>query len=131
VRALDPWFSDMKARVVAEGWRGVEDAPIIEGSPSYCTGDLFRAIGSWMRKLGWKTNKTNHALRAYAGSQVAMKYRIYDAQAWLRHSTVKVTEDHYSQYVKDFKPANLDEIPARWATLERPEPQFRVLPQLA
>jgi hypothetical protein len=60
-----------------------------------------------------------------------MKYGIYDAQAWLRHSTVKVTEDSYSQYVKDFKPANLDDIPARWATLERPEPQLRVLPQFA
>jgi integrase len=84
-----------------------------------------------LRKLGWETRKTNHALRAYSGSQVAIKYGIYDAQAWLRHSTVKVTEDSYSQYVKDFKPANLDDIPARWATLERPEPQLRVLPQPA
>jgi len=70
---------------------------MIEGSDTYREEDLFRGIGSWLRKLGWETRKTNHALRAYSGSQVAMKYGIYDAQAWLRHSTVKVTEDSYSQ----------------------------------
>ena len=60
-----------------------------------------------------------------------MRYEPYEAQAWLRHSSLKVTETYYSQYVKDFKPANLEDLPARWATLECPEPQLRVLPQLA
>jgi hypothetical protein len=37
----------------------------------------------WPRGLGWETQKTNHGLRAYAGSQIAMKYGIYEAQTWL------------------------------------------------
>jgi len=103
----------------------------LQGTQTYRTDLAFRAVSAWMRGLGWGTRKTNHALRAYAGSQIAMKYGIYDAQVWLRHSSVTVTEGHYHQYVADFKPANQDDIPARWATLERPELQLRVLPQLA
>jgi hypothetical protein len=61
--------------------------------------------------------KTNHALRAYAGSQVAMKYGIYEAQMWLRHSTVKVTEQNYSHFVNKFKPADLEQLPTRWAVI--------------
>jgi integrase len=74
-------------------------------------------VSEFLRKDAhkWETMKTNHALRAYAGSQVAMKYGIYDAQCWLRHSTVKVTEQHYSHFIKRFRPADLDTIPARWA----------------
>jgi len=131
VRALDPWFTILKRRIDAEGWRGEADEFIIKGCDTYRTDDLFRAIGSWMRNLGWTTRKTNHALRAYSGSQIYMRYEPYEAQAWLRHSSLKVTETYYSQYVKDFKPANLEDLPARWATLECPEPQLRVLPQLA
>lgn len=100
---MDPWF------------RYPHHHPIITGTETYRTDDLFRAVSAWLRGLGWETMKTNHALRAYAGSQVAMKYGIYEAQIFLRHSTVKVTEQNYSHFVSKFKPANLDQIPARWA----------------
>jgi integrase len=88
------------------------------------------AVSEWLRKLGWKTNKTNHALRAYAGSQIAMKYSIYEASGWLRHSTVKVTENHYTYFIKRFKPADLNTIPARWATVEAKAPELFVLPAM-
>ena len=130
VRALDPWFNLMRARIEAEGWRGEDADYIIPGADNYRNEDLFRGIGSWMRQLGWRTKKTNHALRAYAGSQVAMKYELYEAQAWLRHSTIEVTKDHYTQYVKDFKSDNPDDIEARWATFASATP-LRVLPDVA
>ena len=103
----------------------------LKGTETYRTDLAFRAVSTRVRGLGWGTRKTNSAFQADAGSQIAMKYGIYDAQVWLRHSSVTATEGHYQQYVADFKPANQDDIPARWATLERPEPQLRVLPQLA
>lgn len=123
VRALDPFYSTMKRIATANQWWGVAsgvspDTSIITGTDTYRTDGLFRAISDWLRHLGWETMKTNHALRAYAGSQVAMRYGIYEAQMFLRHSTVKVTEANYSHFVSKFKPADLDSIPARWAVVE-------------
>lgn len=118
VRALDPYWTIMKRVAVANDWWPKEspDALIIQGTETYRTDDLFRAVSAWMRALGWETQKTNHALRAYAASQIAMRYGIYDAQVWLRHSSVKVTEQNYSHFVQKFKPADLDTVPAKWAT---------------
>ena len=99
---------------------------MIEGSDTYREDDLFRGIGSWLRKLGWETQKTNHALRAYSGSQVYMRYEPYEAQRWLRHARIEITETHYSQYVMDFPPMDKEQIPASWATLAAPE--LKVLP---
>lgn len=59
----------------------------------------FRRVSQWMRELGWETQKAIHEFRAYAGCQVAMRDGIYKASKWLRHSTVSVTEKHYSRYV--------------------------------
>lgn len=133
VRALDPWYTIMKTRIEVHHWRPPQtpdpksqtpDASsqtqpyIIEGSDAYRTDGIYRAVSDWLRQLGWRTKKTNHALRAYAGSQVAMKFGIYEAQMWLRHSTVKVTEQHYTHFVSKFKPADLDTLPAKWATLQ-------------
>jgi hypothetical protein len=124
VRALDPWFSTMQRLATDRGWwpsSTLNPQPstdlIIPGSASYRTDGLFRAVSDWLRQLGWETRKTNHALRAYAGGQVAMKYGIYEAQVFLRHSTVKVTEQNYSYFINHFKPANLDTLAARWATV--------------
>lgn len=117
VRALDPWFTILDARIRTKGWNTGPEHYILNGTLTDRTDNTFRAVSAWLRNLKWNTKKTNHELRKYAGSQVAMKYGIYEAQCWLRHSTVKVTESHYSGYVKRFKPANLDTIPARWATL--------------
>lgn len=123
VRALDPFYATMKRIAQQRGWwpqltnGKLLDEPIIPGNDTYRTDGLFRAVSEWLRALGWETMKTNHALRAYAGSQVAMKYGIYEAQIFLRHSTVKVTEANYSHFVSKFKPADLETIPARWAVL--------------
>lgn len=119
VRALDPWFQIMRERAAVKAWRGGSDDFIITGNNTFRSEDIFRAVSEWLRKLGWETQKTNHALRAYAGSQVAMRYGIYEAQCWLRHSTVKVTEEHYTHFIKAFRPADLDALPARWATLQQ------------
>lgn len=117
VRALDPFYSTMKRVATTKGW-WKEEAPdelILQGTDTYRTDGLFRAVSAWLRSLGWETMKTNHALRAYAGSQIAMRYGIYDAQIWLRHSTVKVTEQNYSHFVQKFKPSDLNAIPTKWA----------------
>lgn len=120
VRALDPWFSLMQTTAIMNHWwgqPGEADELIIQGNDTYRTDGLFRAVSDFLRTRGWETMKTNHALRAWAGSQVAMKYGIYEAQMWLRHSTVKVTEQNYSHFVQKFKPADLATIATRWGTL--------------
>jgi hypothetical protein len=129
VRAVDPFYSIMKRKIAEMKWApdpansgpdAVSDL-IITGTVTYRTDDIFRAVSAWLRGLGWETMKTNHALRAYTGSQIAMKYGIYEAQMWLRHSTVKVTEQHYSHFVNKFKPADLENLATRWATLPEPK----------
>lgn len=127
VRALDPWFNTMKRRAEARGWIGKPDEYVIGGNDSNREDSIFRAVGMWLRRLGWETQKTNHALRAFAGSQIAMKYGIYEAQTWLRHSTVKVTENHYTTYVKRFKPTDPNALPASWATLAAAATVLRIV----
>jgi integrase len=120
VRALDPFYSTMKRIAQSKDWWNTSsntDELIIKGTETYRTDDIYRRVSEWLRALGWETMKTNHALRAYAGSQVAMKYGIYEAQMWLRHSTVKVTEQNYSHFVSKFKPSDLNTLAARWAVL--------------
>ena len=117
VRALDPFWTTMKTIATKNDWwpKHETDDAILHGTATYCTDGLFRAVSDWLRALGWQTMKTNHALRAYAGSQIAMRYGIYEAQIWLRHSTVKVTEQNYAHFVQKFKPSDLTTIPAKWA----------------
>jgi integrase len=118
VKALDPWFSIMQTTAILNHWwgqPGEADELIIHGNDTYRKDGLFRAVSEWLRSHKWDTMKTNHALRAYAGSQVAMKYGIYEAQMWLRHSTVKVTEQNYSHFVNKFKEGG--RVIARWAML--------------
>ena len=122
VRALDPFYSTMKRIATAKEWWPKNDGQsgtdlVIEGTDYYRTDEVYRKIGDWLRALGWATMKTNHALRAYVGSQVAMKYGIYEAQMFLRHSTVKVTEQNYSHFITKFKPADLATLPAKWAVV--------------
>jgi integrase len=121
VRALDPWFTIMQTTAILNHWWGTPgeaEELIIQGNDTYRTDGLFRAVSDFLRTRGWETMKTNHALRAFAGSQIAMKFGIYEAQMWLRHSTVKVTEQHYSHFVNKFKPSDVNTLPARWATVD-------------
>jgi integrase len=119
VRALDPWFSIMRDRIISKGWRGKEDEFVIGGSSTQRNDLVYRAASQWIRAHGWNTQKTNHALRAYSGSQVAMRYSIYEAQTWLRHASVTVTEQHYSYFIKAFRPADVTTMAVRWASEQR------------
>jgi integrase len=114
VKALDPFFTQMQIQIDLRGWRGEPDDLVITGSTTYRTDNLFRGVTAWLRRLGWETQKSNHALRAYAGGQVAMKYGIYDAQQFLRHSSVQVTEQNYGYFINKFK-VNPEQMPVKWA----------------
>lgn len=126
VRALDPWFTIMSNRIKARGWNTAPGSVLV-GNHTARTDATFRAVSAFLRGHGWTTGKTNHELRKFAGSQVAMRYGIYEAQCWLRHSTVNVTEQHYTGYVKRFKPADVATLAARWATLTPAEPILRIV----
>jgi integrase len=117
VRGLDTFYSTLLARIVAEGWRGKSEEFVLQGTMTDRSDAIFRNVSAWMRGLGWKTQKTNHALRAYSGSQVAMRYGIYSASVWLRHSSVKVTEDHYMRYLELHKIGDPTKLTAKWASV--------------
>jgi integrase len=123
VRALDPYYSIFRAKAKP----AAREKTVLTGYATWKNDAVFRTVSHWLENLGWNTRKATHALRAYAGSQVAMKYGIYEAQIFLRHSTVKVTENHYSYFVKRFRPADLDAVPARWAEAPPAVPVLRVL----
>lgn len=127
--ALDPWYSIMRTKAYTRGWLSPTptDDYIITGSMTYRTDGLERAVSAWLRDLGWETTKTNHALRAYSGSQVCLKYGVYAASQFLRHSSVKVTEQHYMYLLKHPLIQSFREsCPAQWATFE---PHLRIVEQ--
>lgn len=130
---LDPFFTTLRTKAFARGWLPVPpDEFIITGSNSYRADGIEREVSAFLRALGWDTNKTNHALRAYAGGQVALKYGIYKAKEFLRHSSVKVTEQHYMYLMKHPLIDSIrDACPARWATLEVPPPILSIVGHLA
>jgi len=123
VSALDPFYSEMMRRIASEKWRGAAGDFVLQGTTTDRTDNIFRNVSAWMRRRGWETQKTNHALRAYAGSQVAMRYGVYTASVWLRHSSVKVTEQHYLKYLEVHKMdnPNPENLPTRWAKVEECE----------
>jgi integrase len=128
--ALDPWYSIMRTKAYARGWLSPTptDDYIISGSMTYRTDGLERDVSAWLRSLGWETTKTSHALRAYAGSQVCLKFGVYEASKFLRHSSVKVTEQHYLYLMKHPLVDSIREsCPVRWATLERPAPVLSIV----
>lgn len=120
VRALDPYYTTLRTLAEIHGWWPsiASDELIIPGTTTYRTDVIFREVSAWLRSLGWQTTKTNHALRAFAGGQVAMKYHIYDAQVFLRHSSVSVTETFYKYFVDNFR-SNI-ESPVKWAVQSIP-----------
>lgn len=95
VTALNPFFTVFRARALAEGRWGVGET-VLEGTPTARRDGAFRAVGAWLRGLGWDLQKTNHGLRAWAGAQVVVRYGHGAAQLWLRHKSVTTTERHYT-----------------------------------
>jgi integrase len=116
-KALDPFWKIMQARIAKEGWRGEPGDYVLTGHETERTEWAFNRVSAWMKQLGWETQKTNHALRAYAGSQVAMRYGIYSASGFLRHSSIKVTEQAYTHFVQMHKVDKPELLPAKWAQL--------------
>lgn len=96
VRPIDPWWREGFAALTANG---KPEGPILTGSHEETTDEVFRRVGGMLRGAGWQTQKTNHSLRALAGAWVAERWGIYAASRFLRHSTVTVTEQHYSHLV--------------------------------
>lgn len=101
VAPIDPFWKVLNRRIDREAWRGGKEALVLTGSKTDLEDNIFRNIGAWLRGLGWETQKTNHALRAYSGSLVAMKFDIFKASAWLRHSSVKVTQQNYTHFLNE------------------------------
>jgi integrase len=86
------------------------------GTDTYRADALFDEISTWLRGLGWETQKAYHEFRALAGCWVAMRDGLLVARDWLRHSSVTTTERHYGRYVRtcasDVPVAGLDTTPS-------------------
>lgn len=131
IRALDPFFTILINRAEAMGWRGKPDDYILSAaSDTQRHESIFRDVSKWMRARGWQTQKAIHEWRAYAGSQVALRYDIYEASRWLRHSSVKVTELNYARYVGLVKPSDVTKLPCKWAEAVKPIEKQEFIPQV-
>jgi integrase len=98
---INPFWRVMLRRAKAENWMAKGEDYVLAGSPTERTELVFNRISKWMRSLGWKMQKTNHAFRDYAGSQVAMKYGLEAAKEFLDHASVTTTEVHYTSFIKN------------------------------
>lgn len=114
VQPTDPFWTVLIRRIAREGWRGAGADTVLVGTATDLKEDIFRQVGAWLRGLGWETEKTNHALRAYSGCLVAMKFDCYRAQCWLRHRSVTTTQSDYGHFLRSavFTPAK---VKIRWA----------------
>jgi hypothetical protein len=102
VTPLDPFWSVMWRHVKRNHWRGADTDFVLVQRPGCFTDrteEPFLLVGKWMRWLGWKTQKTNHALRDWAASLITMKYGLGDAAAWARHADFGTTQRHYNRFV--------------------------------
>lgn len=110
VRALDPFYTILRTRLSV--LRPPSSGLLLE-SP----GTIGNCVSAFLRAHGWRTIKTNHALRDYAGSQIYMKFGPHDAMTWLRHSNIQVTTDYYTGFVSTLKQLDRDAIAIDWATV--------------
>lgn len=104
VRPIDPFWRIMLRRARQQGWfkPGEGAQRVLIGSETEMADGAFNKVSAWLRGLGWDTQKTNHALRAYAGSLVIWRQQsIYAGSSWLRHESVTTTERHYRYFLKE------------------------------
>ena len=97
---INPFWKFLVRRMKAEGWTVRDGEYLLAGSMTERCEKTFKRIAKWLRGMGWQMQKTNHAFRDYAGSQVAMKYGLDAAKEFLNHASVTTTEAHYSSFVK-------------------------------
>ena len=96
---LDPFWRIFNRIVDANGWRKTTGL-VLEGDTISHTRDYpFAHVGAIVRRCGWTTQKTNHALRDLSASLITTKFGAQKAQWWARHSSVTTTEAHYSRFV--------------------------------
>jgi integrase len=96
---LNPFWRIFNLILDANGWRKTS-GPLLEGDCISRTRDYpFKHIGAILRRAGWQTQKTNHALRDLSASLITTKFGAQKAQWWARHSSVTTTEAHYSRFV--------------------------------
>jgi integrase len=65
-----------------------------------------KRLNAWMRGLGWNTEKKMHELRSYVGSLIYRKSP-QAAMKFMRHKSIKVTEEYYVRYGADAAPVNV------------------------
>ena len=96
VPALNPFWAIFWERATAEGAQQ-RGPTVLQGSDTERCSTAFRRVSAWLRGLGWAKQKTNHALRAYAGAEVALNFDNFQAQAWCRHDSAATTEKYYTR----------------------------------
>jgi len=95
-QGIDPWVRLLRRDRPADA-----SGFVIEGTATERGNDVFRRVGRFMRANGWEEQKTNHALRAFAGGEVALKWGLLSAKVFLRHKKIATTERHYTdQWLK-------------------------------
>ncbi len=81
------------------------DLYILPGGTLSAREDLvLREFADWMRSLGWKRMHCAHDLRALRGDRWRQAYGRDTARDWLRHTTVQVSADSYSDSFNDHEP---------------------------
>ncbi|MDE2100134.1 MAG: HNH endonuclease [Patescibacteria group bacterium] len=93
---LDPFWTLMIERVQREGWP--REGLIITGNRS----EFDKNVSKFMKSIGWETRLHLHALRAWAGSLVFMKYGEAAACAFCRHADPQVTRESYGWMRQDW-----------------------------
>lgn len=97
---LDWWprLQQIHAWQLAQGHS--PEAYILPGTKTERSEEVFRHVSAWMRRLGWKTEKTIHEFRAWVGSKVAEKFGFHIASLFMRHKDEQTTRRYYGRYVK-------------------------------
>jgi hypothetical protein len=116
-RALDPYFTQMMARIDAKGWRGKDEELILQGGAAELKCLAWERLSQWLIGLGWNTQKKAHALRAYSGSKVYQRYGLLAAKLYLHHAKADMTERHYSHFASKWPMGDEERVamPERWA----------------
>lgn len=113
IQVLNPFWDMIVARCEKEKWE--RTGLVIAGNRSR----FDKRISKWMRDLGWETRLHLHALRAWAGSLVFMKYGVDAACEFCRHEDKETTIDHYSWLRDKFYVAGMEITaagkPVEWA----------------
>jgi integrase len=116
VRPLDPFWRILNERADREGWRGGAGVFLLDGSPSERKDYVSRRISVWLRSLGWRARFIQHALRAWSGGQVCLKWNLETARTWLRHENIKTTDEHYMYLLNEAERYGLSRTAAvEWA----------------